>query len=100
MAAILAILIGSFWWVGAQAQYSAMVNASSTPIGTELTFSQSGATVTMSGIYTDRNKDSLVVRLTPDDKAQQTLPYRGDEFAVFGYSDSVRKYKEIPILFG
>lgn len=98
--AVLLIFVGGVWWVGANMKYNATVNASSTPIGTEIQFSQTGAQVTLSGIYTDRDQDALVVRLTPDDKAQQLLPYQGDQFAVFAYADSVKKYKELPILFG
>lgn len=100
--AVVMIVVGALWWVGAEGRYRHVINTSSTPIGSTLTFSQSDAELTLAGIYTDINRDVMVARFTPGRTAQENLPYRGDDFAVFTQSKAYRNKKgeEVSTLFG
>lgn len=79
---------------------SKLKSNSSTPIGSTLTFSVSGAKMKFSNLYTDANDDVMIARLALDDAAHEVLPYRGSDYTVFVKSKATEQYKEIPILFG
>lgn len=88
------------WSVAGCRHYSNIQMNSSTPIGSQLKFSQSGAILTLSGLYVDQKQDVLIARMTPDEKANEVLPYRGTDFTVFVKSKATEGYEEVPILFG
>lgn len=98
--ALVMIIVCMIWAMAGCRHFSVIQANSSTPIGSEIKFSRSHAKMTLTGLYTDKNEDVLVARLTPDDKANQQLPYKGTDFTVFVQSDAVKGYQEIPILFG
>lgn len=100
IAAFATIVVCLFWAMAGCNHYATIQKNSSTPIGSQIKFSRSGATMTLSGLYTDKNDDVLVARLTPDDKANQSLPYRGKDFTVFVQSKATDRYDELPVLFG
>ena len=58
-----------------RSRYFTKVERSSTPIGTALTFPKSSASITLKGLYTDKNESVLLVRLHRD---EQTDCYRND----------------------
>lgn len=83
-------------------QFNDMIAHSSSPIGTNMTFNRSNASVSMSGIYTDINKDVLIVRLSSNSNDALKLPYKGTDYKVYISSTSLNGYtnQEVPILFG
>lgn len=100
MGALFTVLLCLFWAVAGCRHYSNIQMNSSTPVGTQIKFARSGAMMTLSGLYTDKNDDVLVARLTPDAKTNQNLPYRGKDFTVFVQSAATDRFEELPILFG
>lgn len=94
------IIVCSVWAIVGYFRYNAVIAASSTPMGTPLTFSASEAEMTLSGIYTDESDDVLIARLSLTDQAHGILPYQGSDYTVFVQSDALGGYEEIPILFG
>ena len=42
----------------------------------------------------------ILVRLTPNDNANELLPYKGSDYSVFVKSESTKGMSELPILFG
>lgn len=99
---LVAILIG-FTWLGiGTAQYQSMVDHSSSPIGTQLLFKRSNAQTKITGIYTDRERNVLIVRISPDAGSGIKLPFKGSDYKVYLASKSLNGYvgKEVPILFG
>lgn len=97
---VVMIFVCLLWSMAGCRHYSNIQMNSSTPIGSELKFSQSGAVLTLAGLYVDQNDDVLIARLSPNDKANETLPYRGTDFTVFVQSEATKGYEEVPVLFG
>ena len=64
-------------------KYNGMVSRSSSPVGTEMTFTRSNAKVKISGLYTDKSKSALVIRISPEDDAQTKLPFKGTDYKVY-----------------
>lgn len=96
---IISILSIFFVFIGTL-KYSGMVARSSSPVGTEMTFTRSNAKVKISGLYTDKSKSALVIRISPEDDAQTKLPFKGTDYKVYLTSKSLDGYKEADIIFG
>ena len=100
--ACIVMLLSAVWLASGFLNYGTMVQKSSSPIGTEMTFARSSATVSIAGIYTDEVQSVLIVRLTSDDTSRLRLPYKGSDYRVYIASDSMNGYagEDIPVLFG
>lgn len=100
MIAVILFFVGIPWYFIGSHSYNKVVARSSSPIGTTLTFQRSQAEVTISDIYTDKNKDVLIARLAVPPRSQANLPYKGTDYKVFISSKSTNGLKEMPVLFG
>ena len=98
--AALLFVVGLPWFIGGTFAYNQVVARSSSPIGTTLTFQRSQAEITISDIYTDKNKDVLIARLNVPKDAQANLPFKGSDYKVYISSKSTDGMTEMPILFG
>lgn len=79
--------------------YNSVVAKSSTPIGTNLTFKRSNASVKIADVYTDLNNDVLIVRLSNTSNGT-ALPFKGTDYSVFIKSNDTKNLEEMSILFG
>lgn len=85
----------SFW------RKQAVIAASSTSIGTSMTFQRSDVQVTLRGLYTDTDDSVLIARLGVDPQSGAKLPSKGSDYRVFLSSDAYGKdVHEASILFG
>lgn len=100
MIAVILFFVGIPWYFVGSHSYNKVVARSSSPIGTTLTFQRSQAEVIISDIYTDKNKDVLIARLSVPPQSQANLPYKGTDYKVFISSKSTNGLKEMPVLFG
>lgn len=101
LALMLIIAISIVWMMIGNGRFVSKMRNSSTPVGTELNFSLSDASLQLSGLYTDKDKDVLIARLTPDEQAMQVLPYKGTDYSVLVKSNAIgSKYETVPVLFG
>lgn len=100
VAATMVAVISVVWYMVGSNRYETILSQSSTPVGSSVTFSQSDAETTLSGLYEDRGGDVLIARLNLNDSAHEALPYRGSDYTVFVQSDALGGFEEIPILFG
>lgn len=100
IAAIIVFVLGVIGYIGGTMKFNNIVANSSSPVGSEITFSRSGATMTLEGIYTDVNQDVLIARLSTADDSENYLPFRGTDYNVVVSSPALKGYTEIPILFG
>lgn len=98
--ALVTTILCLFWAVAGCQKFNDIQMHSSTPIGSQIKFARSGSVMTLSGLYTDKNEDVLIARLTPDEKMNENMPYRGKDYTVFVQSESAEDYEEIPVLFG
>lgn len=94
------IIFGLFGIIAQTINYKTVLAKSSSPIGTSLTFQRSDATMTIKDIYTDKNKNVLIVRIASDDLSASKLPYKGNDYDVYISSKSLKNYNKVPILFG
>lgn len=95
---IIALSIALPWSVVGHFQSEHVKSQSSTPIGTEIEFPRSEASMTISDLYTDVNEDVLIVRLSD---ISSHLPYRGDDYDVFIHAPSIDdSYQEMDVIFG
>lgn len=97
---IIVAILSIFFIMTGTMKYNGMVARSSSPIGTELTFTRSNAKVSITGLYTDKNKSALVVRISPASDAQTKLPFKGSDYKVYLTSKSLDGYKEVDVIFG
>lgn len=100
MAVAVLIVICLIWGFFGNSKFNDMMSKSSTPVGSTLTFSQTGATARIADFYTDKNESALVARIKPDETANEKLPYKGSDYTVFVKSSALSDYTEIPVLFG
>jgi hypothetical protein len=80
-------------------RYFTKVERSSTPIGTALTFPKSSASITLRGLYTDKNENVLLVRLHRDEQTAGLLPSKGTSYSISIANKQLDNLKEYPILF-
>ncbi len=80
-------------------RYFTKVERSSTPIGTALTFPKSSASITLKGLYTDKNESVLLVRLHRDEQTAGLLPSKGTSYSISIANKQLDNLKEYPILF-
>lgn len=97
---MVALVLSCVFYVMGGHKYADIMEHSSTPIGSSITFSKSQAEGTLDGLYTDRKKNVLIARIGLEDSANQKLPYKGSDYTVFIKSPSVKGLQEVPILFG
>lgn len=95
---IIVIFISVIGVILGQLKYNDIVNKSSTPIGSNLTFPRSQTDVTLKNVYVDKNSDVMIVRLQSQDGSQ--LPYKGTDYKVYLNSKSLEGHKKADILFG
>lgn len=98
--ALVVTILCLMWAVAGCQKFNDIQMHSSTPIGSQIKFARSGSVMTLSGLYTDKSEDVLIARLTPDEKMNKNMPYRGKDYSVFVQSDSTKDYEELPVLFG
>lgn len=82
-----------------RSRYFTKVERSSTPIGTALTFPKSSASITLRGLYTDKNENVLLVRLHRDEQTAGLLPSKGTSYSISIANKQLDNLKEYPILF-
>lgn len=82
-----------------RSRYFTKVERSSTPIGTALTFPKSSASITLKGLYTDKNESVLLVRLHRDEQTAGLLPSKGTSYSISIANKQLDNLKEYPILF-
>ena len=82
-----------------RSRYFTKVERSSTPIGTALTLPKSSASITLRGLYTDKNENVLLVRLHRDEQTAGLLPSKGTSYSISIANKQLDNLKEYPILF-
>lgn len=100
MIAVMIFIICIPWYLFGSHTYKQIVLRSSSPIGTQLTFNRSQADVQIADIYTDKERNVLIVRIRVDTIAQSRLPFKGSDYKVYIASKSTNGLKSLPILFG
>lgn len=93
------ICVGTVGYVAGTVKYRHDVKWSSTPIGQELKFNRSKASLQLKGIYTDKSQNVLIAQLGLGENAS-ALPFKGTDYRVFVKSPSTNGLQTIPILFG
>lgn len=78
--------------------YSHVEKNSSTPKGTSLNFPVTNSQTKLKEIYTDKNKDVLIARLSVPNSSD--LPYKGTDYNISIHAKSLLKYDKTDILFG
>jgi len=84
--------------IGGRLYYGHIEKNSSTPKGTDLTFPVTNSKTQLKDIYTDKNKDVLIAKLSVPDSSE--LPFKGTDYKISMQSNSLLKYKNADILFG
>lgn len=64
-------------------EYDFYLINNTTPVGTELKFSRTGATISISDVWTDRNRDLTVVKLKYTNNAYQVLSTNGSNYNLY-----------------
>lgn len=98
VAASALIFIGSVGYAYGSFKFNNVVQKSSTPIGSQMTFYRSEATIQIKDIFTDKDKNVLIARLGDD--SGSNLPYKGSDFRIYISSPSTDELKSMPVLFG
>ena len=98
--ALIALIITVVWLPIQILRYNAVVERSSTMIGSELKFERSEAGVTLQNIYTDKSSNVLIARLKLSEEAQANLPHKGTDYRVMIGAKSLKGLKEVSVLFG
>lgn len=86
-------------FVSGQIELNIAKSISSTDYNTSLDFSRSSASWSMGNIFTDKNKDMLVIQLNSNKSANTALPADGKDYKVF-FGDKQSKVKEADVAFG
>lgn len=92
---MLSSVLGTYGYL----KYNKVAANSSFPIGSEIEFPVSKSKVELKNIYTDKNKDVMIIQLSEIENTS-TLPYRGTDFRIFMHSKSLEQYEKVDILFG
>lgn len=71
-----------------------------TPIGTDLKFSRTGATVSIADVWTDRTRDLTVVKLNYSNEAYQVLSTNGSNYNLYLATKLKDKPKDLTMSFG
>lgn len=100
IASLIILMISIVSFFSMNSKYNTIVAKSSHPIGSELYFPRSDASLAIKDIYTDKNEDVLIVRIANNSETSSRLPYKGTDYRIFLSSKSLDGYKEAPILFG
>lgn len=102
VAAASLLVIASLTGYGVQSvRYQNVVRQSSSPIGSQLTFQRSSASITLADLYTDTDQSVLIARFSVENADSEKLPFRGSDYKVYIASDSLGKNVEkMDILFG
>ena len=102
VACLVAIVLCFFWYVAGSIRYGQVVESSSTPVGSVLDFTRSKAKVSVAGIYTDKTRSAMVVRLHPiSENDAARLPANGSDFQAFVSNGKFsKKVSEMDILYG
>lgn len=102
VAAIIVIAISLASYIAGTIKYNSVVASSSTPVGAQMKFKRSDATVRLTGIYTDKSNSVLVARLSPQNAADGTkIPSKGTDYTTFVSSKAIPKeVKQIDMLTG
>lgn len=95
-------MIGILWYIAGITRYHIVLKNSSTAIGTQLQFPRSQANVNIKNIYTDDQKNVLIVQLKVADESTTMLPSKGTSYTVYAGSKSLTAshLKRITVLFG
>ena len=96
------LVIGILWYIAGITRYHIVLKNSSTAIGTQLQFPRSQANVNIKNIYTDDQKNVLIVQLKVADESTTMLPSKGTSYTVYAGSKSLTAsgLKKITVLFG
>lgn len=100
IASLIGLILAMILLISFNNKYNNIVKHSSHPIGSELVFPRSDATLSIKDLYTDKNEDVLIVRLANNSETSSRLPYKGTDYRIFLSSKSLDGYKEAPVLFG
>lgn len=95
-------MIGILWYIAGITRYHIVLKNSSTAIGTQLQFPRSQANVNIKNIYTDDQKNVMIVQLKVADESTTMLPSKGTSYTVYVGSKSLTAshLKRITVLFG
>ena len=74
--------LGLVLFINGKANMKFEIENNTTPIGTKETFSKSEADVTIKDVWTDKNRDLLVVKLGYNDSARKKLPVDGENYNI------------------
>lgn len=96
------LVIGILWYIAGITRYHVVLKNSSTAIGTQLQFPRSQANVNIKNIYTDDQKNVMIVQLAVADESTTMLPSKGTSYTVYAGSKSLSAshLKQITVLFG
>lgn len=94
------IIISIIWLIQGNMKYSSVIKRTSSPIGSQMTFARSNATLTLKDVYTDKDKNVLIVRLAPTNSSDVNLPYKGTDYQLYLSAKSLDGKKETQVIFG
>lgn len=98
---IVMIVTSIVLYITGMTHYTNIVNNSSTAIGSVLEFKRSNASITLSGLYTDKSESVLIARFSVSKAASSRLPSAGKNYRLFVSADSMPKDKKnVSMLFG
>lgn len=101
IASTLSLGVSVAGYVAGSVKYVDVAASSSSPVGSELKFVRSDASLELKGIYTDEDRSVMIARLGTDSIDRAKIPARGSDYKVFIESDAYgSESREIDVLFG
>ena len=100
LVAIIAVIFFTIYLFVSIAKYQQYLKDNTTEIGTELTFAKSSAKVTLSDVWTDKDRNVTMVKLGYDKQARNLLSTKGKNYKIYLIDDEGKKPKNVEISYG
>lgn len=98
--ALVLMIGGSVYWGFQHHQYSNYLINNTTPDGTNLQFTQSGTTIALNDVWTDRSRDLIVVHLRYPEAAHQALSSDGRNYKMYLAMTGQKPSKNLQMRYG
>ena len=97
---ILGLILCTVWLVIQMVNYGQYLKENTTKIGTELEFVKSKAKVTLSDVWTDKDRNVTMVKLGYDRQSRNLLSTKGKNYKIYLIDKEGRKPKGVKISYG
>jgi hypothetical protein len=83
LVSISGVIFFTFVLISGIASWESHKQSNTTPIGDEIKFQKSGATLNFGGVWTDKKRDVTAIKLKYDKKARNKLSTRGESYKLY-----------------